>query len=189
MTGRGRQPGQWLAGSLRVIELEMWHPFPSLFLVRGDSMRPTLRDGDLILTGPAPNTHGRYERGSVVAAHMPAPGRDSEIRIGVKRVVGLPGEFVRVRTDGSVWIEGELLREPYLKPEDPAEESAQLSWLCGDDEYILLGDNRAGSWDSRTIGAVPATQIVGKVWLNLPTHLLSRPARRCGKGPVAGDHT
>ena len=170
-----------LASDRPVIAPELPYPFRSIFVVRGDSMTPTLRDGDLMLLAPAPGRRGNYDRGAVVAARIPtssAPGAADAI--SVKRVVGLPGEYVRAGKDGSVWVEDELLCEPYLTTAARAAPGPGLSWLCGGDEYILMGDNRTDSWGSGQIGPVPASQIIGKAWLKLPTRRLlgrSTPGR------------
>ena len=161
----------------------------SLFLVRGDSMSPALRDGDLALLAPGRpfirdrSRRGGYGRGSVVVARMPAWGeaggvRNSSFRIVVKRVVGRPGEYVRVGSDGAVSINDARLREPYLAAGAAAAGGPGLSWLCGDDEYFLMGDNRGDSADGRRFGPTPARDIIGRVWLKLPTHLLAGRRRR-----------
>ncbi len=153
----------------------MRFPLRALFLVRGASMSPALRDGDLILVAPTWRGRNNYDRGAVVIASIPtssAPGADDAV--SVKRVVGLPGEYVRASKDGSVWIEDELLHEPYLTPEARAAPGPDLSWPCAADEYILMGDNRANSWDGRQIGPAPASKIIGKVRLKLPTRWLLR---------------
>ena len=147
----------------------MWR----LFLVRGDSMSPALRDGDLILIAPIWRRGHNYSRGVMVVASIPTSSAPNAAdSISVKRVVGLPGEYVRAGKDGSIWIEDELLHEPYLTPAARAAPGPDLSWPCAEDEYILMGDNRANSWDSRHIGPAPARKIIGKVWLKLPTRSL-----------------
>ena len=146
-------------------------PFRSLFLVRGDSMSPTLRDGDLIHVRHVSGKGASYQRGSIVVAEMPSPSGDDSLLINVKRVVGLPGELVRVGNDGAVSIEGLSLSEPYLVGA-PAVPCPGLPWLCDDDAYFLMGDNRADSGDSRRFGPIPASNIIGKMWLRLPTHRL-----------------
>ena len=156
----------------------MPHPFGSLFVVKGDSMSPTLQHGDLILISPAGLRLRAYQRGAVVAARIPSPGAHGGSIISVRRVVGLPGEFVRVSDDGSVRVEDQLLDEPYLEPAGPAALRTELSWLCADDEYVLMGDNRADSWDSRAVGTVAASNIIGRVWLRLPTRRLAGHRRR-----------
>ena len=167
----------------------MPNPFRSLFVVKGDSMNPALRHGDLILIAPNPGSRHSYRRGAVVAARISAPGAGQAIAVSVKRVVGLPGEYVRIERDGSVWVQDRLLDEPYLDPGSPRAQQTNLSWLCADDEYILMGDNRTDSWDSRSIGAVAASSIMGAVRLKLPTHLLSARRRRTRPEPIHGDHS
>lgn len=151
----------------------------SLFLVRGDSMTPTLRSGDLIHVRRTSRKGSSLERGSVVVAAMRAPRVEDCPAASVKRVVGLPGELVRVHEDGVVRIEDATLEEPYLTPEARAAPGPGLTWLCDDDEYFLMGDNRTDSGDSRRYGPVPASSIVGTMRLRLPTHRLlggKRPA-------------
>ena len=147
-------------------------PFRSLFLVRGDSMSPTLLDGDLIHVRRVSGKGASYRRGSIVVAATPSLSRGNSLLTNVKRVVGLPGELVRVGSDGAVSIEGTSLSEPYLAVGAQAAPGPGLLWLCDDDAYFLMGDNRADSWDSRRFGPVPASNIVGAMWLRLPTHRL-----------------
>lgn len=147
-------------------------PFRTLFLVRGDSMIPTLRDGDLIHVRRVSGKGASCQRGAIVVAEMPAPSGDNSLLTNVKRVVGLPGELVRVGRDGAVSIEGAALAEPYLTAGARAAPGPGLSWWCGDGEYFLMGDNRADSGDSRRFGPVPASGIIGKMRLRIPAHRL-----------------
>ena len=117
--------------------------------VAGDSMWPTLEaDQFLIATTPA----GRLRRGDVVVVRRPE--RPLEV---VKRIVGVPGERVVVQ-DGRVEVEGRRLVEPYARGTGPSG-----SWRLAADEYLVLGDNRDRSSDSRAFGPVPAGAIVGIV--------------------------
>jgi len=77
----------------------------------------------------------------------------------VKRVIGLPGEEVVIR-DGIVFIDGRALSEPYLK-ERPQPE-LPLRGVAPEDHYVVLGDNRNHSADSRDIGYVPREAIIGQ---------------------------
>ena len=79
----------------------------------------------------------------------------------MKRVVGLPGETVEVRS-GSVYIDGALLMEPYLERTD---RSSARRLTLDEKEYYVIGDNRRISNDSRAWGVVPEANIVGRVWL------------------------
>lgn len=157
--------------------------FGSLYLVRGDSMSPTLRDGDLIHVRRGSASSDRYERGSILVAEMRAPSGDNDLVINVKRAVGLPGELVHVGKDGMVWIEGTPLAEPYLPAQAQRTPGPGLSWLCDGNEYFLLGDNRADSRDSRRFGPVPTSSIIGSMWLRIPTRrLLGRKSARRARG-------
>ena len=155
--------------------------FGSLYLVRGDSMSPTLRDGDLIHVRGVSGVGASYRRGSIVVAETASPSRGNSLVTNVKRVVGLPGELVRVGKDGAVSVEGTALSEPYLAAGAQAAPGPGLLWVCDDDAYFLMGDNRADSWDSRRFGPVPASSIVGRMWLRLPTHRL---LGRGSPGPI-----
>ncbi|MCY3690513.1 MAG: signal peptidase I [Chloroflexota bacterium] len=143
--------------------------FRSHFRVHGDSMRPVLLHGDLLHVLPGSWTPGGFERGAVVVATSPVTAGS----FWVKRVVGLPGEFVAFADDGAILINDDPLQEPYCsgtpyEPETPGERQISPSWLCDDDEYFLLGDNRADSNDSRRYGPVSSRAIIGRVWFRWP---------------------
>ena len=88
----------------------------------------------------------------------------------VKRVIGLPGEFVAFADDGAVLIDDAPLPEPYYSetPHKPPS-FPPPPWLCDDDEYFLMGDNRDDSNDSRRYGPAPFHTIVGRVWFRWPS--------------------
>jgi len=133
-------------------------------LVKGGSMRPTLDPGHRIAVAPLvrPPT-----RGDLVVLHRPG-GLDV-----VKRVVGLPGERVRLRA-GRLEVDGQAVPEPYLadrrgpgNPEgvprsiDPSVGDLELE--LGPAQYLVLGDHRAASTDGRDFGPVGADALVGRV--------------------------
>ena len=104
------------------------------------------------------------ERGEVIVFRSP-PDRSRDF---VKRVIGLPGDVVELR-DGNVYINGELLDEPYLDPQDvsntfPSGSTQKARWTIGEKEYFVLGDNRDNSNDSREFGPFPEEDVLGKVW-------------------------
>ena len=86
----------------------------------------------------------------------------------IKRVIGLPGEKVGIKS-GRISIDGQVLEEPYL----PMEENTFLgddteqgyNKMLGENEYFVLGDNRSHSSDSREWGIVPRADIIGRAWL------------------------
>ena len=130
--------------------------FPGLFRLRGASMEPSLYDGDLLL---AVKRRGAPRRDRIVIIGMP-DGAGPLWQ--VKRVVGLPGESLLFE-DGLLFINGTPHREPYLRglPAYLGLESA--SFDVGDDEYFVLGDNRAHSVDSRSFGPIDSALILGVV--------------------------
>ena len=123
--------------------------------VTGSSMNNTLRDGDIVLVTRFDYRGGRTpERGDVVECRF--PGRDGDY---IKRVMGLPGDSVAF-SQGFLTLNGEPVMEPYVSSvtDDYAVE-------LDDDQYLLLGDNRAESYDSRMsdMGAVGADAFSGRV--------------------------
>lgn len=138
--------------------------FRSHFRVHGDSMSPGLRHGDLLHVIPRLWASGGFERGAVVVAMSPV----ADGSFWVKRVIALPGEFVAFADNGAVLINDAPLPEPYLSG-TTHEQASSPPWLCDDDEYFLMGDNRADSDDSRRYGPVSLHTIVGRVWFRWPS--------------------
>lgn len=118
-------------------------------------MTPALQPDDfLVLRRGAPAVDAAY--GHVVAVLDPRPEGDG--RLLLKRVVGLPGEALRV--GGGVQVNGRVLDEPYAHGSTPYEQHRGINRLAPD-EYFLLGDNRGASTDSRDFGPVRAEAIIG----------------------------
>ena len=147
--------------------------------VAGDSMRPALHPGDFLVLRRGAPTPGRVEAGSIVALH------DATGRLILKRVIGLPGESLRVGTN--VLINRRPLHEPYAIGDTPQSQFRGANQLA-EDEYFLIGDNREASTDSRDFGAVSRQRIEGvaafRYW---PPSRLGRilvPPRQLGAEPV-----
>jgi signal peptidase I len=121
-------------------------------LVRGGSMRPTLEPGQRIAVAPLVRPPARGDL--VVVARPSGPSR-LEV---VKRVVGLPGEQVRLR-GGRLEVDGSAVPEPYLAQTGAGE----LDLRLGPAEYLVLGDHRAASTDGRDFGPVGADALLGRV--------------------------
>ncbi len=132
-------------------------------LVKGGSMRPTLEPGQRIAVAPLVRPPAR---GDLVVLRSP---RDLEV---VKRVVGLPGERVRLR-EGRLEVDGQELPEPYLAGPRRSSRSpeglprsvnpGELDLELGPAQYLVLGDHRAASTDGRDFGPVGADALVGRV--------------------------
>lgn len=137
--------------------------FRSHFRVHGESMRPSLLSGDLLHVLPASWERGSFSRGAIVVAKSPA----MDGACWVKRIIGLPGEFIAVGTDGVVTIDQTPLNEPYCV-RSQSESRNSPPWLCDGNEYFLMGDNRDDSNDSRRYGPVARQTIIGRVWFHWP---------------------
>ena len=128
-------------------------------VVAGQSMADTYNDGDIVLVTRFDYLFGTPERGDVVLCEV--DGRDG---MYVKRVVGMPGDYVEI-TNGMISINGEPLHETYVTYASSETMSVQLN----KDQYMVLGDNRADSYDSREtdIGMLSADDFVGKVRMGI----------------------
>ena len=101
------------------------------------------------------------KRGEVIVFEFPDSNPNNPKKDFVKRVVGLPGETIRMNA-GTVFVNEVELDEPYLAEKDGSH-AAEIT--LGEVEYFVLGDNRAHSNDSRSWGAVPEANLRGKAWL------------------------
>jgi signal peptidase I len=122
-------------------------------LVQGGSMRPTLEPGQRIAVAPLLRPP---RRGDLVVLRRPRPSGDLDV---VKRVVGLPGERVRLHA-GGLEVDGQPVDEPYLGGPPWA---GDLEVQLGPAQYLVLGDHRAASTDGRDFGPVGADALVGRV--------------------------
>ena len=130
------------------------------FLVEGDSMQPALASRQHLLVDRLAYRFQSPARGDVVVLRDPAqPGVHC-----VKRIVGLPGEHVQMEM-GHVFINESLLDESYAAGRELAEAPFPRQWLLDKDEYLVLGDQRQDSRDSRAFGPVRRGDVVGRVWL------------------------
>jgi signal peptidase I len=131
--------------------------------VVGESMIPTLQPGNHYILNRWVFHNASPQRGDVVVIRDPADHGYS-----VKRVIALGGESVHF-VDGKVLINGETLKEPYLKPGTHTftySKAREQFITCGEDSYFVLGDNRSESIDSRAYGAVSRKDVLGRVVLD-----------------------
>ncbi len=125
--------------------------------VIGESMTPTLADGEHMFVEKVSYWLHAPERGDIIICFYPGYTESC-----VKRVIGLPGETVEVR-EGKVYINDAPLDEADYWAGTIFADSPKVS--VPDNSVFVMGDNRNGSKDSRnsTVGAIPYTEIVGKV--------------------------
>jgi len=134
------------------------------FIVSGHSMDPTFANGQYLIVDQLSYHLGSPERGDVVILRYPL----NPSTFFIKRIIGLPNETVTIK-DGVVSITsktnelGFTLDEPYIE----LAKTENHTKVLGDDEYFVMGDNRAASSDSRVWGAAPEDLIIGKAFLRL----------------------
>lgn len=130
--------------------------------IAGDSMSPTLKNGDVLLVNRLVYNAKKPARGDIIAFK---PDGNENAHYMVKRVVGLPGEQVRIQ-DGQVYIDGEILVKDIYSYEITSPGVASEPVTLGENEYFVLGDNHESSDDSRMadVGNVQREDIYGKVW-------------------------
>lgn len=140
------------------------------FRVEGPSMQPTLSTGEFLWVNKAAyfEWQGQYvlggpQRGDIAVLRPPDTTENIDL---IKRVIGLPGDRLRI-VRGDVFINGRALSEPYIHlhgsytyPADGSEVTVP------DGQYFVLGDNRPNSRDSHFGWFVPAENLVGKAWLS-----------------------
>ena len=126
--------------------------------IEGTSMEPTLVNGDIVLLTKT----STFNRGELC-------GFTWNNKLLIKRVVGIPGDWIEIDTDGTVYLNGEKLDEPYAQQLAMGECDLEFPFQVPQEQYFVLGDMRESSIDSRNtlIGCVEKDQIVGKVFFRI----------------------
>ena len=131
--------------------------------VDGNSMYPTFHNKEYILTDKFSYRNHDPTRGDVVVFHAPPPANSDYI----KRVIGMPGETIMIR-DGYVYVNNLQLPELYLPNTYTTQEKSFLRngvpYQIPAGYYMVFGDNRGYSSDSREFGPIAKKAIVGKAW-------------------------
>lgn len=126
--------------------------------IEGTSMEPTLSNGDIVLLTKTT----RFNRGDLC-------GFTWNNKLLIKRVIGTPGDWVEIDTDGTIYLNGEMLEEPYVEQPAFGECDLEFPFQVPQEQYFVVGDMRESSIDSRNslIGCIPKDQIVGKVFFRV----------------------
>jgi signal peptidase I len=153
----------WLQDTLETILLAailflVINALTGRYQVHGQSMEPSLHNGQYLIASKVAYWLHPPERGDVVV--LDPPRGDSPVPY-IKRVIGLPGDLVEVR-DQRVWVNGIALNEPYISapPNYPG------NWVVTAGEYFVLGDNRNNSSDSHSWGLLPEDHLIGKAFFS-----------------------
>ena len=133
--------------------------------VSGQSMEHTLQDGDSVLVDKLSYRFREPKRFEIIIF----PYQYGNNEYFIKRIIGLPGETVRIDYDGHIYINGEVLDENYGAEviENPYRAATDI--YLGEDEYFVMGDNRNNSMDSRdtSVGNIHKKDILGKAFLRV----------------------
>ena len=141
--------------------------FVKPIIIRQSSMEPTFYNGDYVfISKQAYNLFGDPERGDVVVFHTGMQTDEGEDKNLIKRIIGLPGDTVAI-IDGYVYLNGELLDEPYINEQGLSGEMDPI--VVPEGALFCLGDNRRVSLDSRdaAVGCVDQDEILGKVFVRV----------------------
>ena len=142
-----------VAAALAVLVATLWTPVLQIY---GSSMTPTLSEGQFVLSLKG----AKFQQGDLVSFYI---GN----KLLVKRVIAVPGDWVNISEDGTVYVNNNELIEPYIDEKAFGQCDLKLPYQVPESSYFLLGDHRETSVDSRSsaVGAVAHDQIVGKIVL------------------------
>ena len=140
-----------IVAAVAVLTATLWLPVLQIY---GNSMTPTLQDGEIIFTVKT----SKFEPGDVIAFYY-------NNKILVKRVICGPADWVNMDEDGTVYVNGTVLDEPYLVDKALGDCNIELPYQVPDGKVFVMGDHRSTSVDSRNtaVGCVAQEQIVGKI--------------------------
>jgi signal peptidase I len=163
-----RSPGrtllEWVAvvGCGVLIALTAQAFFVQAFWIPSPSMTPTLEVGDRVLVNKLSYKAHEVRRGDLIVFERPpetSNGLEGEIKDLIKRVIAVGGDTIEGR-DGRVYVNGELIDEPYLQPGTPTNDLEREVVPAG--TVFVMGDNRSNSEDSRVFGPIDEDTIIGR---------------------------
>ncbi|MDO4312459.1 MAG: signal peptidase I [Eubacteriales bacterium] len=140
-----------IVAAIAILVATLWMPVLQIY---GNSMTPTLQDGEIIFTVKT----SEFEPGDIIAFYY-------NNKILVKRVICEAGDWIDIDKKGNVYINDVRLDEPYLTEKALGECDIKLPYQVPDGKIFVMGDHRSTSVDSRskTVGCVAQEQMVGKI--------------------------
>ena len=122
--------------------------------IAGTSMEPNLNDGDIVLLVKT----DKLETGDLCAFYY-------SNKILIKRIIGTPGDYLWINPDGTVYLNGTELDEPYISEKALGECDVEFPYQVAENHFFMMGDHRETSIDSRSsvIGGIAQDQIIGKI--------------------------
>ena len=132
--------------------------FLPVLRVTGTSMTPTMTNDELVIC----NKGSDFESGDIVAFYL-------NNKILLKRVIGISGDIIDIKEDGTVYVNGEILDEPYVDSKAFGTCDIELPYQVPENRVFVMGDHRSTSIDSRTtsVGCIADEYIIGKVILRV----------------------
>ena len=129
--------------------------FLPVLQIAGTSMEPGLMDGDIVVMIKT----DKLKTGDLCAFYY-------SNKILIKRIIGTPGDYIWLESDGTVFLNGEPLDEPYVTQKALGECDIEFPYQVPENHYFVMGDQRETSIDSRSsvIGGIAEDQIVGKIF-------------------------
>jgi signal peptidase I len=126
--------------------------------IAGTSMEPSLNDGDIVVL--MKTVH--LDTGDLCAFYY-------SNKILIKRIIAGPGDYLWITEDGTVYLNGSELIEPYISQKSLGECDIEFPYTVHEEAYFLMGDHRLTSIDSRStvIGCIPKDQIIGKLFFKI----------------------
>lgn len=141
--------------AIAVLVATLWLPVLQIY---GTSMAPTLEKGNIILTVKTSD----FKTGDIIAFYY-------NNKVLVKRVIALSGDWVDIDQNGSVYVNDQLIDEPYIAEKALGDVDITLPYQVPDDRVFVMGDQRETSVDSRNtaLGCVAQEQVVGRIFFRV----------------------
>ena len=122
--------------------------------IAGTSMEPSLKDGEIVILAKT----DRLENGDLCAFYY-------SNKILIKRIIGVPGDYIWINKEGTVYVNNQELDEPYVSEKALGECDIEFPYQVPENNYFMMGDHRETSIDSRSsaIGCIAEDQMIGKI--------------------------
>lgn len=132
--------------------------FLPVLRVTGTSMTPTLQENEFVICSEWSN----FDCGDIIAFHF-------NNKILLKRVIGTAGDWIEITEDGTVYVNGEAIEEPYIDRKSLGQCDMEFPYQVPENRVFVMGDHRETSVDSRvsTVGCIADEYIIGKVFLRV----------------------
>lgn len=137
--------------AVAVLVATLWMPVLQIY---GSSMTPSLEDGEIVVSTKSSD----FKTGDIIAFYY-------NNNVLIKRVIATSGQWVNIKEDGTVFVDGTQLNEPYISEKALGECDIELPYQVPENKIFVMGDHRSVSVDSRSsvIGCVSEEQIVGEI--------------------------